>query len=124
MRRSGVGSGGGIGINKNVQVPVKTGSGSKGVSPGWAGQKGQIQGAHTTDGKETSYRVEPKLTGQNFQPVKFGNELALNVGGGGPGKGRTTYASGSQATHGSVNQGQPSPSRDILSEFGQDYRKP
>jgi hypothetical protein len=31
--------------------------------------------------------------------VKFGNELATNVSGGGPGKGRTTMPSGSQGRH-------------------------
>jgi hypothetical protein len=107
MRRSGVGSGGGIGMNKNVQVPVRTGSGSKGISPGFVGQRGQVQGAHTTDGKETSYRGEPKFTGQNFQKTKFGNELVLNVGKGGPGTGRHVMGCGSQGTHGPVVAGGP-----------------
>lgn len=109
MRGSGRGSGGGIGMNKNVEKPVRTGSGSKGISPGWVGQKGQLQGSHTTHGGETGYRGEPKFTGKNFQPVKFGNEVALNVGKGGPGTGRTTYASGSQDCHGAPEQGNPRP---------------
>lgn len=32
--------------------------------------------------------------------VPLGNEVAKNVGAGGPGKGRTVYASGSQGKHG------------------------
>jgi hypothetical protein len=44
--------------------------------------------------------------------VKFGNEVALNVGKGGCGTGRTIYASGSQSGsggHGSANPGSPRP---------------
>jgi hypothetical protein len=107
--------------SKNVRsTPVKTGAGSKGISPGFVGQRGNVQGNHVTEsgGKSTGYKGEPMLTGKNFQPVKFGNELALNVGKGGPGTGRTVYASGSQGTQGSVNPGKPSPSRDILGSFG------
>jgi hypothetical protein len=43
---------------------------------------------------------------KNFQPVKFGNELATNVGRGGPGTGRTLHGqSGSQGCHGQPAQG-------------------
>ena len=117
--------GGGIASNKRVEVPVRTGSGSKGVSPGWVGQKGQMQGNHITDrGRGTGYRGEEKFTGRNFQPVPFGNEVALNVGGGGPGKGRTLYGqSGSQGQYGSGGPQKPA-GRDILNSFGPDYRKP
>jgi hypothetical protein len=122
MRRSGVGSGGGIGMNKNVQVPVKTGSGSKGVGPGWVGQRGNLQGSHTTDGKETSYRGEPKFTGKNFQQTKFGNEIAASTKCG-PGGSRDVYKFGSQMQYGSG--GPPKPAgRDILSEYGSDYKSP
>jgi hypothetical protein len=112
MRRSGVGSGGGIGMNKNVEVPVRTGSGSKGISPGWAGQKGQMQSDHVTEqgGKSTGYRGEQKFTGRDFQPVPFGNQVALNVGPGGCGTGRTLYGqAGSQGMHGGANPGSPRP---------------
>jgi hypothetical protein len=105
---------GGIASRQHVEKPVRTGSGSKGISEGWVGQRGQKQGSHTTDGRETSYRGEPKFTGKNFQPVKFGNEVSLNVGAGGPGKGRETMPCGSQGTHGATNPGSPP----ILSEFG------
>ena len=88
---------------------MRTGSGSKGISPGWVGQRGQKQGNHITDDKNTGYTGEKKFTGKNFQPVKFGNEVALNVGKGGPGTGRTTYASGSQDCHGTPEQGSPRP---------------
>jgi hypothetical protein len=97
-----------------VHKPVKTGSGSKGISPGWVGQRGQKQGSHVTDRRESSYRGEEKFTGKNFQPVKFGNEIAGNVGKGGCGTGRTIYERGQQAQHGDV-AGSPRPQgRDIL----------
>jgi hypothetical protein len=123
MRRSGIGSGGGYHTKQHVEKPVRTGSGSKGISEGWVGQKGQLVGNHITDDKNTGYTGEKKFTGKNFQPVKFGNEVALNVGKGGCGTGRTIYSCGSQDQHGEV-AGNPKPAgRDILSSFGPDYRK-
>ena len=106
--RSGHRPGGGIASRQHVEKPVRTGSGSKGISEGWVGQKGQMQGNHITDDKNTRYTGEKKFTGQNFQPVKFGNEVALNVGKGGCGTGRTLYGqAGSQGTHGPVAPGNP-----------------
>jgi hypothetical protein len=71
-----------------------------------------MQGDHSTahGGAPTGYKGE-KLHHDNrtFQPVPFGNEVALNVGRGGPGKGREVFASGSQSTHGSTNPGSPRP---------------
>jgi hypothetical protein len=57
--------------------------------------------------------------------VKLGNEVALNVGPGGCGTGRTLYGqSSSQGQHGPV-AGNPKPAgRPILSEYGPDYHKP
>ena len=98
--------GGGIASKQHVTIPVRTGSGSKGVSPGWVAQKGQLVGDHVTREGSTGYRGEPKFTGQNFSPVKFGNEVALNVGKGGPGTGRTLYGQGgTQGCHGQPAQG-------------------
>jgi hypothetical protein len=55
--------------------------------------------------------------------VKFGNEVALNVGKGGCGTGRTIYKTGSQDQHGQPAQGNPpSQGRDILSSFGPDSK--
>ena len=115
--------------SKNVvKTPVKTGAGSKGISPGWVNQRGNLIGDHATtpDGRSaTGYRGEQKFTDQNFQPVKFGNELATNVGKGGPGAGRTLYGqSGQQGCHGTPAPGNaPAKSTDILRQFGPDYRK-
>jgi hypothetical protein len=61
------------------------------------------------DAGPLSYRGEPLHSGRSFQPVKFGNELATNVGKGGPGTGRTLYGqSGLQGQHGPV-AGSPRP---------------
>ena len=99
---------GGHGSRVVVDKPVRTGAGSKGTSEGWVGQKGQLQGTHTTNRTDSDYRGEKKFTGKNFQPVAFGNEVALNVGKGGCGTGRNLYGqAGSQGTHGQPAQGNP-----------------
>ena len=126
MRRSGIGSGGGIGMNKNVQPPVRTGSGSRSTRPAGTAQIGTAIGDHTTNRPgSTEYRGE-KLHGpaeRNFQPVKFGNEIALNVGKGGCGTGRTVYKTGTQQQSGSG--GPPKPEgRDMLSAFGPESTRP
>jgi hypothetical protein len=120
MRRSGTGSGGGIGMNKNVQPSVKTGTGSKGTHPGGVAQLGQHVGDKATHGnsKGSGYRGEPLHQNRSFQPVKFGNELALNCGKDDRG-GRTYHGqAGSQGTWGSPNPGSPRPNtyRDALEQ--------
>lgn len=83
-------TGGGILGNKNVNVGVRTGSGSKGSSPGAADQLGQ----------STAFRKEQVDAGSAYNSgVKLGNEKALDVGKGGVGTGRTTHKCGSQGTH-------------------------
>ena len=118
MRRSGVGSGGGQGMNKNVQPSVRTGTGSYGTRAGGAESIGKSYGSHITNKDDTGYRGPKFHDDKSFQPVKFGNEVALNVGKGGPGTGRTTMHCGSQGTHGSVNPGNPPPNtrRDALEQ--------
>jgi hypothetical protein len=107
MRKSGTGAGGGIGMNKNVRPSVRTGSGSRGTHPGGVAQLGQHVGDKATHGdpKGTGYRGEPLHNDRTFQPVKFGNELALNCGPDGRG-GRTNHGpSGSQRQWGTPAQG-------------------
>jgi hypothetical protein len=105
--------GGGYHSRQHVEKSVKTGTGSRGTHPGGVAQLGQHVGDHTTNRPGSSgYRGEPLHQDRSFQPVKFGNEVALNVGKGGCGTGRTLYGqSGSQGTHGSVNPGNPPPNR-------------
>jgi len=111
MRRSGTGSGGGVGMNKNVRVGVRAGPASTNVmSPAGVSALG-IAKART---------VEPIKTGTAAQ-VPLGNQVATNVGRGGPGTGRTLYGqSGLQGQHGPANPGNPRPvpQSHPLSEFG------
>ena len=103
--------------SKNVVHPgVRTGSGSHSTRPSGTAQIGTMYGDHVTDKSETSRYSGERLHNpeRNFQPVKFGNEVALNVGKGGPGVGREVMRSGGQGCHGPV-AGSPRPAgRGIL----------
>ena len=117
MKGSG---GGGYGSRQHVEKSVRTGKGSYATTPGYVGQLGNKQGSHVTRGEDSNYRGEIMHRGGTL-PTKFGNEVALNVRGGGPGTGRTIYSSGSQSGsggHGPSNPGHPSERRPILSEYG------
>jgi|SRR6516162_3567157 len=93
-------------------------------SPSYVGQLGNKQGSHVTRGQDSNYRGEIMHRGGTL-PTKFGNEVALNVGRGGPGTGRDVHACGSQGAHGATNPGNPpSKTQDTLAEFGPDYRRP
>jgi hypothetical protein len=118
--------GGGYGSRPHVEKSVKTGTGSRSARPAGVAQIGTSWGNHQTThgGSSTDYRGERLHNDRNFQPVKFGNEVALNVGKGGCGTGRTIHSTGSQSTHGSANPGSPRPAgRDILGAFGPDYKR-
>src|SRR6516225_8032832 len=123
---SGNQKGGGYGSRQHVETKVRTGSGSRSTNPGGVGQLGQKQGGHITRGGSSGYRGDPLHSGRSFQPVPFGNEVALNVGKGGCGTGRTIYKTGSQGVQGATNPGNPPPvpDRHILSSYGPDYRRP
>jgi hypothetical protein len=105
-------TGGGIQSNKNVRPPVNTGAPNRGVNPAYAAQLGRS--------------LDPKViarTPENTKAMstpKFGNEVALNVGAGGCGTGRTVMKSGSQMQHGPVAGTVRPAGADILSEFGPD----
>src|SRR5262245_25720570 len=107
--------GGGYGSRPHVEKFVRTGSGSASTRPAGVAQIGNAWGNHATHKGRTDYTGE-RLHNRdgNVQPVKFGNEVALNVGRGGPGAGRQVHASGSQSCHGNV-AGTPRPAgRGIL----------
>jgi hypothetical protein len=108
-------SGGGLTLSKNVSPPVRTGSPNRATSPGAADQLGQA----------TAFKKEQCDTGRAYDGAKLGNEVALNVKGGGPGKGREVFRSGSQGTHGPTVAGEPRQgstadvgNRSILNEKG------
>jgi hypothetical protein len=118
--------GGGYGSRPHVEKPVKTGTGSRSANPGGVGQLGNMQGSHVTRGEESNYRGDPLHSGRSFQPVPFGNEVALNVGPGGCGTGRTIYKTGSQGTQGATNPGNPRPvpQRHIIESYGPESSRP
>jgi len=120
-------AGGGHGSRQVTERPVKTGAGSRVATPGGVGQLGQSQGSHVTRGQESNYRGEPLHGGRSFNPTKFGNELATNVGRGGPGAGRVCYGqSGSQGMHGATNPGNPRPvpSGHMIESYGPESSRP
>jgi hypothetical protein len=125
MAMKGHRPGGGIASRQHVQTSVKTGAGSFNARPAGAAQIGLMVGDHAThSGNSTGYKGEP-LHGpaeRNF-PTRLGNEVALNVGRGGPGTGRDIHATGSQGQHGNVAGNAPARSRDILSQFGPDSQR-
>jgi hypothetical protein len=115
MKGSG---GGGYGSRPHVEKSVRTGSGSHSARPAGVAQLGQKQGSHVTRDGESDYRGERLHNDRSFQPVPFGNEVALNVGKGGPGAGRTLYGqSGQQGQHGPV-AGSPRPAGRGFDERG------
>jgi hypothetical protein len=90
-------SGGGIQSNKLVKPNIKSGPPRTNVvSPGSADQLGQA----------VAFKKDP-LPIRTAPQVPMGNAVALNVGKGAPGAGRTTHPCGSQGFHGSPAQGEP-----------------
>ena len=88
---------GGIGSKQRVSVPVKTGSGAHGIRPAHVAQRGVAIDPKSREARET-----------RAPESRFGNEVALNVGKGGPGVGREVFRSGTQATHGpTVGENKP-----------------
>jgi hypothetical protein len=123
--RSGYQRPGSQGISsKNVVHPsVRTGSGSKSTRPAGVAMFGQMQGSHVTSHRESDYRGEPLHNDRNFQPTKFGNEIAANTVCK-PGGSREVMRSDQQGTHGSVNRGNPQPQQgDILSQYGPESKR-
>jgi hypothetical protein len=104
--------------SKNIVEPrVRTGTGPRSARPAGVAQIGTSWGNHATSlgGSSTNYRGERLHNDRTFQPVPFGNAVALNVKGGGPGTGRTIHEHGSQCQTGPVNPGSPRPAgRGIL----------
>jgi hypothetical protein len=109
VSKSGNQKGGGYGTRQHVEKPVRIGKGSYGTRPGGAASLGQVYGNHVTNRDHTGYRGPKFHTDQVFHSgVKYGNEKALDVGGGGPGTGRTIYEHGTQCQTG-TNPGNPRP---------------
>jgi hypothetical protein len=117
--------GGGLKSRNVVETPVRTGTGSRSARPAGVSQFGYSVADHVTNQLgSTNYKGEP-LHGpsdRNFQPTKFGNEIALNVKGGGPGTGRTIYKTGTQQQYGSGGPEKPQ-GREILGAYGPESKR-
>jgi hypothetical protein len=102
---------GGLRSRNVVEKPVRTGKGARAIVPAGSAQLGQRQGNHVTEQGSTRYGgVDLYSNGPGFNKAQYGNAKALDVRGGGPGKGRTLYGqSGSQGCHGKPDAGSPMP---------------
>jgi hypothetical protein len=109
------GSNQGISSSKLVRPGVQTGSGAQGRTAGYAAQIGTALGNRAMTGPAPRAQA-PMATPTLKTGCALGNEVALNVGKGGPGTGRTVYGSGSQAQHGPAT-GQARPSVDPLAPW-------
>jgi hypothetical protein len=115
-------SGGGITSNKLVRPGVRSGPPNtnvinpRGVSQFGYAAGGRMMGPERYTGENTAQPVKQGTMPQ----VPLGNAVAGNVGGGGPGTGRTVYKSGFQGMHGTPVQGSSPAPRDTLSEYGRD----
>src|SRR5262249_22561683 len=112
-------SGGGIETRKLVHPKVQVGKGYKDhVSPGGVSEIGSAMGSKLKAGSlGNSYinesAAQQVMRGRVPHPAPgLGNAVALNVGRGGPGAGRTIYGQGgTQKTYGPVVQGASRPER-------------
>jgi hypothetical protein len=113
-------AGGGVNSRVNVSIPVRKGASATGVRPAAVSQWGSSLGDHSTDSPKALRGAAEKYATATPISVPLGNEVALNVGGGGPGKGREVMRSGAQAQHGPVAGTSKPQGREILREFGPD----
>ena len=113
----------GIQSNQKREVGMRQGTPRREVRPGGTNQLGYKYGTHNTEAGQGTldYRGQ-KLYGGAGYPSRLGNEVAENTVCK-PGGSRTLYGkSGSQMQYG-ANAGSPKPQgREILSEYGPDYR--
>jgi hypothetical protein len=112
-------SGGGISSNVNVRPPIRTGAPARGIQPGWTSQQGSALGSHAQEaGSRVLNPVTPKFTNAPAGGAELlGNQVALNVGKGGPGTGREVMRSGSQGQHGAPVRGNPPPDGNLFPGF-------
>lgn len=116
------GAGGGPG-SKALGQPTQyfVGRPSTRISPAGVSQMGGSYGNHSMDsgGKKLTKSIEPVRGGALPKGgpggVPLGSEVATNVGGGGPGKGRTLYGQGgTQGCHGAPDPGNPPPAGELF----------
>jgi hypothetical protein len=110
-------SGGGANSRNVVKQGVRTGATASGINHGHAGQIGMALGGNATEqGHLLRGAVEPRSAPGPIS-VKLGNEVAKNVGAGGPGARRRMMASGSQSMHGRPASGNPPAPGSVFSKW-------
>ena len=109
MAMKGHKPGGGIASKQHVRKPVRTGAAREHIQKAGVAQLGQMQGNHATNKGATNYKGVGLIGPKSPISVPLGNEVALNVGGGGPGTGRTIYKTGTQCMTGAPDKGDPTP---------------
>jgi hypothetical protein len=117
--------GGGIGSRSVNPQGMRVGTPARGINPGAVAQLGATQGNHATDhSKILPYNGESYLVGKTPAggAVPLGNQIATNVGKGGPGAGREVMRCGSQ-TGVSPVRSPVATGRDILNEFGPNSKR-
>jgi hypothetical protein len=118
--------GGGLGSRVVNPQGVRNGTPARGISPGAVSQIGEAIGNKVTAeiGGKISYRGEDYLVGKTPAggAVPLGNQIATNVGKGGPGAGREVFKCGSQGQSGPVRS-PITTGKDILNEFGPNSKR-
>jgi hypothetical protein len=109
-------SGGGANSRNVVKQGVRTGTAASGINHGHVGQIGIQLGGHTTERGAVRGAVEKRAAPGPIS-VPLGNELTTNVGQGGPGAGRTVYASGTNDMHGRSAPGNPPAPGSVFSKW-------
>jgi hypothetical protein len=104
-------------MNKHVEIrPVVGSTMTRKTNPATAGDFGKSIGNHASDNGRPGGMVQRKdapLHVPAKAPSRLGNDLALNVGRGGPGAGRFLHGqSGSQGTYGGSSNSQGVINRD------------
>jgi hypothetical protein len=121
---SGNKKGGGIGSRQVREVPVRNGRDAQEMRVRGVSQYGQSIGNKATMTGKIRGAAAEKVQGARLPPalsVPLGNAVALNVQGGGPGKGRDYVSkSGSNCVTGPVAGSVRPAGRDILGDFGPD----
>jgi hypothetical protein len=112
-------SGGGLTSNKLVRPGVRTGPASTNkISPRGVSQYGYATGAEIEwAGSHGTRNTALPVNEGTMKQVPLGNQVALNVKGGGPGTGRTVMRTGSQSLHGPVAGPAPIQGRSIFDQF-------
>jgi hypothetical protein len=107
-------SGGGPSGKNVTSVGMHTGAARRAQNPAFAKQLGTHVGNHSEGRVAPPAKVIASRDAGPALPSILGNALATNVGKGGPGAGRTVYATGVQGQHGAHAPGTAPPSGSVF----------